>query len=224
MKSFERALFSEFLATFLFVLISCGTALFAMAFVGYIGVALTFGLTLVALCAIFEKTSGCHVNPAVSFGSFMAQKIDFKTFLSYSLVQIIGGLVAAGVILAISKTLPNCHEIQSFATNGYGPFSPGNFGFWGCAVAEVLMTFALVLVCLARSEQKSPSTLSLGAILTVGHFVALPITGAGLNPARSFGVAVVEGGAALGQVWFFFVMPFIGALLAALVHKLLNEK
>ena len=224
MKTFEKKLFSEFLATFLFVAIGCGTALFAMPFVSYTGVALTFGLAMITLYAIFEKASGCHINPAVSFGFFMAKKIDFKTFLSYALAQLIGGLAAAGILLLVFKSLLHCGALETFVTNGYGTLSPGHFGFWGCTLVEVLATFMLVMVYLTRASDKNTPIATFGAVVVAAHFFSLPVTGASLNPARSFGVAVIEGGVALQQVWFFFVMPMIGAYLASLLHKMINKK
>ena len=224
MNSLEKKLFSEFLGTFLFVTIGCGTALFAMSFVGYIGVAITFGMILLVLCAILEKISGCHLNPAVSFGFFLTKKIDFKTFLSYSLAQLIGGLIGAGSLLFLFKSLLHGGHLNTFVTNGHSHLSPGHFGFLGAMLVEIIATFILVLVYLERSADKNIPVFVVGAVVMAGHFFALPVTGASLNPARSFGVAIIEGGDALKQVWFFFVMPMTGALLAGLTHKLLHKK
>jgi aquaporin Z len=223
MNSLEKKLFAEFLGTFLLITVGCGTALFAMPFVGYIGVAFTFGLTVLALYSIFEKTSGCHINPAVSFGFFIANKIDFKTFLSYVLAQLIGGLMAASLLLIVFKSLMHTANINTFVTNGYSQLSPGHFGFHGAMLVEILATFILVLVYLEATVNKNMTALALGAAVVAAHFFALPVTGASLNPARSFGVAVIASGEALKQVWFFFVMPMVGAVLASLVHKLLNR-
>lgn len=224
MKNLEKKLFSEFLGTFLFVIIGCGTALFAMPFVSYTGVALTFGLTLMVVYTIFEKISGAHINPAVSFGFFLSKKLDFKTFLSYVLAQLIGGLFAAGILLIVFHSILHCNTIETFVTNGYGHLSPGHFGFWGCTLVEILATFVLVMIYLTRASDKNTSIASFGAVVIAMHFFSLPVTGASLNPARSFGVAVIEGGAALKQVWFFFVMPMIGAYLAVLINKVLSKK
>ncbi len=223
MNSLEKKLFAEFLGTFLLITVGCGTALFAMPFVGYIGVAFTFGLTILALYTIFEKTSGCHINPAVSFGFFITKKIDFKTFLSYTLAQLIGGLVGASLLLIVFKSLMHTTSVNTFVTNGYRYLSPGHFGFHGAMLVEIIATFIIVLVYLENTVNKNITALALGAAVVAANFFALPVTGASLNPARSFGVAVIEGGAALKQVWFFFVMPMIGAILAAITHKILNR-
>lgn len=225
MKSFEKQLFAEFLATFLFLLIGYGTSLFAMTYVGYIGVSITFGLTLIALYSLFEKVSGCHMNPAVSLSFLISKKISFKTFLSYTLSQLIGGLAAAGAILLLFKSLMHCGTLNTFATNGYGELSPHHFNLWGCALTEIIMTFMLCFAYLSRAtDPKNTQAFVLGSVVIVAHFFALPITGASLNPARSFGVAVVEGSYALHQVWFFFAMPMIGGVLASVVHRIFNAK
>jgi aquaporin Z len=225
MKSFEKQLFAEFLATFLFILIGCGTAFFAASYVGYMGIALTFGLALAALYSLFEKISGCHMNPAVTLSFWISKKIDFKTLLSYTLAQLIGSLAAAGMLVLIFKSLIHCGAFNTFATTGFGLLSPHHFGFWGCAFVEIMMTFLLCLAYLGRAtDSKNIPVGVLGAVVVVTHFFALPITGAGLNPARSFGVAVVEGSHALEQVWFFFVMPMIGGALASITHKLFSTK
>ncbi len=224
MKSFEKQLFVEFLATFLFLLIGCGTALFAMTYVGYMGVSLSFGVALLALYPLFERISGCHMNPAISLSFFVSKKIDFKTFLSYTLAQLIGGLAAAGMLFVLFKSLIHCGTLNTFATNGYGFLSPHHFNAWGCALVEIMMTFILCLVYLGRAaDPKNIQVGVLGAVVIAIHFFALPITGASFNPARSFGVAIIEGGHALNQVWFFFVMPMIGGILASIVHKILNK-
>ena len=142
--------------------------------------------------------------------------MDFTTFLSYVLAQLIGGLAAAGVLLLVFNSILHCGALETFVTNGYGHLSPGHFGLWGCALVEVLATFILVMVYLTRNSDKNTPIATFGAVVVAAHFFSLPITGASLNPARSFGVAVIEGGAALQQVWFFFVMPMVGAYLASL--------
>lgn len=224
MKPFEKQLLAEFFATFLCLTVACGTALFTMPFVGYLGVAMTFGLVTVALYSIFSKFSGCHMNPAVSLSFFIAKKIDFKTFLSYALTQLIAGLLAAGGLLLLFKSLMYCSNLSTFVTNGYNHLSPNHFGLWGCALVEILTTFMVCMAYLARSEDKTIPVFVLGATIVATHFFALPITGASLNPARSFGVAIVEGGEALKQVWFFFVMPMLGAFFAAYLHQAFYKK
>ncbi len=223
MSYLNKKLLSEFLGTFFLIFMGCGAALFAMKFVGYIGVALTFGVTLMALIYAFGPISGCHVNPAVSFGMLLAGRMDVKEFLMYVIAQLVGAFAAAGLLLLVLRGMFGCEFISTFATNGFGDLSPGGFNMTSGAIVEIVATFLLVFTVLVSSSDSKNSGftgLAAGAALVVAHFVALPVTGASINPARSFGVAMVENGEALKQLWFFFVMPMVGGLLAAVVYRL----
>ncbi len=225
MSNLNKKLLSEFLGTFLLIFVGCGTALFTMKFVGFFGVALAFGVTLMALIYALGPISGCHVNPAVSFGMLLSGRMDMKEFLSYVVVQLVGAFAAAGLLFLVLQGMFGCEFITTFATNGYGNFSPSGFNMTSGAIVEIVATFLLVLTILMTSSDAKHSSftgLAAGAALMVAHFVALPVTNASINPARSFGVALVDGGPALQQLWFFFVMPMIGGLLAAIVHRLMR--
>jgi aquaporin Z len=194
-----------------------------MKFVGYIGVAFAFGITLMALIYAFGPVSGCHINPAVSFGMLLSGRMDVKEFLMYVIAQLVGAFAAAGLLLLVLRGMFGCEFVNSFATNGFGEFSPGGFNMTSAAIIEIVATFLLVYTVLVTSSDSKNSSftgLAAGAALVVGHFLALPVTGASINPARSFGVALVENGEAIKQLWFFFVMPMVGGLLASLVYKL----
>jgi aquaporin Z len=223
MSFLNKKLISEFLGTFFLIFVGCGTALFTMKFVGYIGVAFAFGITLMALIYAFGPVSGCHINPAVSFGMLLSGRMDVKEFLMYVIAQLVGAFAAAGLLLLVLRGMFGCEFVNSFATNGFGEFSPGGFNMTSAAIIEIVATFLLVYTVLVTSSDSKNSSftgLAAGAALVVGHFLALPVTGASINPARSFGVALVENGEAIKQLWFFFVMPMVGGLLASLVYKL----
>ncbi|GAA1487524.1 aquaporin Z [Brachybacterium sacelli] len=227
---------AEFLGTFWLVFGGCGAAVLAAGFVnpdgthlgiGFLGVAFAFGLTVLTGAYALGHLSGGHFNPAVTFGVFLAGRIEAKAVLPYVLTQIVAGIVAAAVLFvvasgqsdfAIDPTAPG-----SFATNGYGELSPGGYSLLAALVLEIVLTAVFLWVILGTTDGRAPvgfAPLAIGLTLTIIHLVAIPVTNTSVNPARSLAVAVFNP-AALAQVWLFFLAPAIGAAIAGLSYKML---
>jgi aquaporin Z len=168
--------------------------------------------------------SGCHINPAVTLGLLIAKKFEGRFVLGYWVAQILGAIVAAACLLAIAKGGPNGYDptAMGFAANGYGSHSPGQYGLAAAALAEVILTFFLVLTVIGATDLKAPvgfAGLPIGLVLTLIHLVGIPVTNTSVNPARSIGPAIFVGGWALGQLWLFIIAPLIGSVLAAVVYR-----
>jgi aquaporin Z len=217
---------AEFLGTAVLVITGCGVALTNGLGTGYVGIALAFGLAIVALAYSIGNVSGCHVNPAVSLAMFINKKLTASEFVGYVVSQFIGAIVGAAVLVAIFGT-----EL-GLGTNGYGAASDVNVNAVGAIIAEVVLTFVFVFaICGVTSKEKygSVSGVVIGLSLTLVHLLGLPITGTSVNPARSFGPALlmaIFGGdsTALSQVWVFIVAPLVGGALAAVAYKLLDSE
>lgn len=224
MKSKHAA---ELFGTFWLVLGGCGTAVFAASHVGVLGVSLAFGLTVLSMAYAIGHISGCHLNPAVSVGLWAGGRLDGKELPGYIISQVLGAIVAAGVILLIAKQGPGGYDAaaKGLAANGYGDHSPGKYGMLGGLIAEALLTFVFLMVILGvTSKRASPgfAGLAIGLCLTLIHLISIPITNTSVNPARSTGPALFVGGWALGQLWLFWVAPIAGAFLAGHVHRRLE--
>ncbi len=224
----DRRLLAEFLGTFWLVLGGCGTAVLAGSEVGFLGVALAFGLTVLTGAYAFGHVSGGHFNPAVTLGLFAAGKADARDLLPYIAAQVVGGLVAAAVLAAIATGLDGFSITESgFATNGYGDRSPGGYSLVAGLVTEVVLTAAFLLVILGSVRRSLPDgfpPVAIGLALTLIHLISIPVTNTSVNPARSIAPAVFVGGDALAQLWLFIVAPIVGAMLAgALPGALLAE-
>ncbi len=215
---------AEFLGTLFVVLIGCGTAVVAGSSIGTLGIAFAFGLALAAAHSITGSISGGHLNPAVSFAFWLQKKLDAKDFLFYVLSQLTGAILAGIVIYTLMMDKADFN--QTFYTNGFGIHSPGGFTLLAGGVAEVLMTtfFVLTFLTVTRSKGDASSSILIGATTLVSYLFLTPFTNGSINPARSFGVALLEGGEALNQVWFFFLAPFLGAALAVFLERLLTKK
>lgn len=218
---------AELIGTFVLVFGGCGTAVLAGDHVGYLGVALAFGLTLLAMAYAIGPISGCHINPAVTLGLLLSGKIDRKDVLGYIVGQVLGGILAAIVLLLILKGLPGGYDPSAagFAANGYGDHSPGKFSMSSAFLVEVVLTFLLVFTVLGSTDVKAPvgfAGLPIGLVLVLIHLVGIPVTNTSVNPARSISQAVFVGGWALGQLWLFIVAPILGAVIASLVFKTLG--
>jgi aquaporin Z len=216
------------------VLGGCGAAVFAAEFgaglgIGLLGVSFAFGLTVVTGAYALGHISGGHFNPAVTIGLAAAKRFDRREVPGYILAQIVGALVAAGLLWVMLEGKPGFDSSGNFlAANGFGKGgaadgfgSPGGYGLGACVVAEVVMTFIFLLVILGITDRRAPAgfaPLGIGLCLTLIHLISIPITNTSVNPARSIGPAVFTGGQALVQLWLFIVAPIVGALLAALVH------
>lgn len=225
----KNKVLAEFIGTFWLVLGGCGTAIFAGGSVGFLGVAIAFGLTVVAMAYGIGHISGAHLNPAVSVGVFMNGRMCAKDLAGYVIAQILGGFVAAAVLFFIAKQCGM--EIGGFAANGYGEAFAGAAGYQrisaaGAFVVEALLTFVFLMVILGATDKRAPQGLAgvaIGLTLTLIHLISIPLTNTSVNPARSISQAIFaqDGGVALSQLWLFIVAPIVGAILAGLCYKCL---
>ncbi|HWA02365.1 MAG TPA: aquaporin Z [Rhizomicrobium sp.] len=222
----SRALVAEFIGTFWLVLGGCGAAVLAAGVpdvgIGYAGVALAFGLTVLTGAYALGHISGAHFNPAVTFGLFVAGRFPAKNVLPYWVSQVLGGLAAGGVLCVIASGMAGFDPSAGFASNGYGEHSPQGYSMLSGAVCEIVMTFMFLIVILGATSYREPAgfaPLAIGLALTLIHLISIPVTNTSVNPARSMGVAVYQGGWAIAQLWFFWVMPLIGAGLGGIVQR-----
>jgi aquaporin Z len=215
---------AEFVGTFVLVFASCGAAVIAGEVIGFLGVSLAFGLSLMAMVYAIGPISGCHVNPAVTLGIILCKKMDAKYAPGYMLAQVLGAIAAAAVLMAIVQGAPDGYDatVAGFAANGYGEYSPGRYSMTAALITEIVLTFILVYTVLAATDIRAPvgfAGVAIGFVLTVVHLVGIPITNTSVNPARSIGPAIFVGGWAMTQLWLFIVAPFIGAAIAAAVYR-----
>ncbi len=223
----SKRLGAEFFGTFWLVLGGCGSAVFAAAFpdvgIGLLGVSLAFGLTVLTMVYAVGGISGGHFNPAVSLGLWAGGRFPAKEIIPYIIAQVIGAIVATAVIYFIASGKADFEmKAGALATNGYGEHSPGGYSYMAGLLAEISMTFFFLFIILGATDKRAPAGfagIAIGLALTLIHLVSIPITNTSVNPARSTGPALFEGGIALGQIWFFWVMPIIGAVLAGFVYK-----
>lgn len=221
---FIKKLVAEFFGTFWLVLGGCGSAVLAAGFpelgIGFVGVSLAFGLTVLTIAYSLGHISGAHLNPAVTIGLWMGGRVPAKDILPYVVAQIIGGIAAAAVLFVVATG--NGNEIGSFAANGYGEHSPGGYSMFAAIVSELVMTFMFVLIILGATDSRAPkgfAGIAIGLALTLIHLITIPVTNTSVNPARSISQAVFVGDWALSQLWLFIVVPIAGALLAGMVYK-----
>jgi aquaporin Z len=217
---------AEGIGTFILVLGGVGTAVLAGDFMGTLGVAFAFGLTLLVLVYVIGPISGCHVNPAVTIGMLAARKISPMAAVGYIVAQCVGAILAAGAVWIIADAGPFGYSaaLQGLGSNGYGAHSPAGFGTGGVFLAEVLLTGLLMFTFLGVTHVKSPvgfAGIAIGFVLAVCHLVSIPVDNTSVNPARSLGTAVYQGGWAMDQLWLFIVAPIIGAVVASLAHQFL---
>jgi aquaporin Z len=218
---------AEFIGTFWLVLGGCGSAVLAAGFpglgIGFSGVALAFGLTVLTGVYALGAVSGGHFNPAVSVGLWAGGRFPGGQLLPYIIVQVLGGIVAAGVLYVIATGKPGFDMVASgFAANGYGEHSPGKYSLLAGLVCEIVMTFMFLVVILGATHPRAPvgfAGLAIGLALTLIHLISIPVTNTSVNPARSTAPALFVGGWALGQLWLFWVAPIIGALLAGWIYR-----
>ncbi|MBV9044597.1 MAG: aquaporin Z [Alphaproteobacteria bacterium] len=223
----SRRACAEFFGTFWLVFGGCGSAVLAAAFpqfgIGFVGVALAFGLTLLTMAYTIGPISGCHINPAVTFGLFLAKRFPGRDVIPYWIAQILGAIVAAGVLYWIASGKPGFVAGQ-FASNGYAALSPGHYGMASALVAEIVLTFVFLMVILGATERRAPvgfAGLAIGLVLTLIHLISIPIDNTSVNPARSTGPAIFAGSAELSQLWLFWIAPLIGGGLAGLIYPML---
>jgi aquaporin Z len=225
----QKKLAAEFFGTFWLVFCGCGSAVLAAAFpdlgIGFYGVALAFGLTVVTMVYAVGGISGGHFNSAVSVGMVVGGRMPASDLVGYIIAQVIGAIVAAAVLYVIASGKADFSP-GSFAANGYGDLSPGKYSLLACLIMEVVMTGFFVFIILATTSPKAAAgfaPLAIGLTLTLIHLVSIPVTNTSVNPARSTGVALFAQTGALGQLWLFWVAPIVGAALGALVWKTLFE-
>lgn len=225
-----KKLIAEFFGTLWLVLGGCGSAVLAAAFpdlgIGFAGVALAFGLTVVTMAYAIGHISGCHLNPAVSIGLWAGGRFDAKELLPYIAAQVLGGIAGAGILFLIASGKSG-FELGSFAANGYGEHSPDGYGLTSVLVSEVVMTFMFLMVILGATHSKAPkgfAGLAIGLALTLIHLISIPVSNTSVNPARSTSQAVFVGDWALGQLWLFWLAPIVGAILAGLVYKYMSPE
>lgn len=225
-----KKLVAEFIGTLWLVLGGCGSAVLAAGFpelgIGFVGVSLAFGLTVITMAYAIGHISGCHLNPAVSIGLWVGGRFEGKELVPYIVAQVLGGL-AGGLLLYIIASGQPGFELGGFAANGYGEHSPGGYGMLSALVIEVAMTFIFLFVILGATYSKAPrgfAGLAIGLCLTLIHLISIPVTNTSVNPARSTSQALIVGDWAIGQLWLFWVAPIAGAILAGIVYKALSPE
>ena len=219
---------AELVGTFWLVLGGCGSAVLAAAFpelgIGFVGVALAFGLTVLTMAFAIGHISGCHLNPAVSVGLWAGGRFPGTQLLPYIVAQVVGGLIAGGVLYLIASGKPGFDLV---ASNGYGAHSPGGYSLTAALVCEVVMTMMFVVVILGATDKRAPAGLApiaIGLCLTLIHLISIPVTNTSVNPARSTAVALYVGGWAVEQLWLFWLAPMVGALLGAGVYRVIGRE
>ncbi len=215
---------AEFIGTFWLVFGGCGSAVLAAAFpslgIGFLGVALAFGLTLLTMAFAIGHISGCHINPAVTVGLVIGKRFPASELWAYVVAQVAGGIVASSVLYVIATGKPG-FELGGFACNGYAEHSPGGYSMVSCLVAEVVLTFMFLMIIQGATDRRAPAgfaPIPIGLGLTLIHLIGIPVTNLSVNPARSTGPAVFVGGWALGQLWLFWLAPIVGAAIAGIVY------
>jgi aquaporin Z len=224
----SRRAIAEFFGTFWLVFGGCGSAVLAAAFpalgIGFVGVALAFGLTVLTMVYAIGHISGGHLNPAVSVGLCVGKRFPASDLPAYIAAQVLGAIAGAGVLYVIASGRAGFDVSAGFASNGYGAHSPGGYSLLAAAVAEVVLTFMFLFVILGATDRRAPqgfAGIAIGLALTLIHLVSIPVTNASVNPARSTAPAIFVGGWALAQLWLFWVAPIAGAVLAGIVYPAL---
>jgi len=220
---------AEFIGTFWLVLGGCGAAVLAAKFpdtgIGFLGVALAFGLSLLTMAYAVGHISGGHFNPAVTLGLYTARRIPTADVTPYIIAQVVGAIAGAFVLYIIASGKAGFSLADGFASNGYGAHSPGGYSLLACFVAEVILTFMFLMIILGITDRRAPqgfAPLAIGLALTVIHLISIPVTNTSVNPARSTGPALFAGGWAISQLWLFWVAPLVGGILAGLTYPALS--
>jgi aquaporin Z len=224
--SLSRRMTAELIGTFWLVLGGCGSAVLAAGFprtgIGFAGVALAFGLTLLTMAYAIGHISGCHINPAVSVGLWAGGRFPAGEVVPYIVAQVVGGFLAAGVLYVIANGTAGFDVHAGFASNGYGAHSPGGYGLGAAVLCEVVMTLMFLFVIMGATDKRVPAgfaPIPIGLVLTLIHLISIPVTNTSVNPARSTGPALFVGGWALQQLWLFWLAPIVGAALGGLLYR-----
>tara|TARA_R110000744_G_scaffold47892_1_gene105073 strand:+ start:72 stop:764 length:693 start_codon:yes stop_codon:yes gene_type:complete len=225
-----KKLIAEFIGTLWLVLGGCGSAILAAGFpelgIGFVGVSLAFGLTVITMAYAIGHISGCHLNPAVTIGLWAGGRFDGKEVLPYVISQVIGGITGAAILFLIASGTPD-FVIGDFAANGYGEHSPGGYELSSALMIEVAMTFIFLFVILGSTYTKAPrgfAGLAIGLCYTLIHLISIPVTNTSVNPARSTSQALFVGDWAIDQLWLFWFAPIIGAILAGILYKIISPE
>lgn len=225
-----KKLVAEFIGTMWLVLGGCGSAVLAAAYpelgIGFVGVSIAFGLTVLTMAYAIGHVSGCHLNPAVSIGLWIGGRFDKKELLPYIVAQVLGGLAGACILYTIASGKAG-FELGGFAANGYGEHSPAGYSMLSALVTEVAMTFMFLIIILGATHSSAPkgfAGIAIGLGLTLIHLISIPVTNTSVNPARSTSQAIFAGGWAVEQLWLFWLAPIAGAILAGLVYKYLSPE
>lgn len=222
---------AEFFGTFWLVLGGCGSAVLAAAFpnvgIGLLGVSLAFGLTVLTMAFAIGHISGCHLNPAVSFGLWAGGRFPAGELLPYIVAQVLGAIAAGGVLYLIASGKADFNLSAGFASNGYGTHSPGGYSLLAALITEVVMTMMFLLVILGATDKRAPkgfAPIAIGLCLTLIHLISIPVTNTSVNPARSTGVALFAGDWAVSQLWLFWVAPIIGGIIGAMIYRFIGRE
>lgn len=222
---------AEFLGTFWLVLGGCGSAVLAAAFpevgIGLHGVSLAFGLTVLTMAFAIGHISGCHLNPAVSIGLWAGGRFPANQLLPYIVAQVLGAVVAGGVLYLIASGAAGFDVSKGFASNGYGAHSPGGYSMMAALLTEVVMTMFFLIIIMGATDPRAPAGLApiaIGLALTLIHLISIPVTNTSVNPARSTGVALIVGDWAVAQLWLFWLAPIVGAVLGAGAYRLIASE
>ncbi len=216
---------AELIGTFVLVFIGCGSAVIAGGHIGFLGISFAFGISVLAMAYAIGPISGCHINPAITIAMLVAGKISAKDTVGYIIAQVLGAILGAAVLMVIAKGMVG--YAGGLGTNGYGELSPDKYSMQSAIIAEIVLTFIFLMVIFGSTAKNAApgfAGLAIGLSLTIIHLVGIPIDGTSVNPARSFGPALLAGGEALSQVWVFIVAPIIGGILAAIVWKLIGRE
>jgi aquaporin Z len=226
-----RKYVAESFGTFWLVLGGCGSAVLAAAFpevgIGLLGVSLAFGLTVLTMAFAIGHISGCHLNPAVSIGLWAGGRFPGKEVVPYIISQVIGGVVAGGILYLIASGKAGFDLAGGFASNGFGEHSPGGYSMVAALITEVVMTMMFLIIIMGATDKRAPTGLApiaIGLGLTLIHLISIPVTNTSVNPARSTGVALYVGGWAISQLWLFWIAPIVGAVLGATVYKFIGKE
>lgn len=229
--SLSKKLGAEFVGTFWLVLGGCGSAVLAATFpetgIGFVGVSLAFGLTVLTMAYAIGHISGCHLNPAVSVGLWIGGRFPASELAPYIFAQVAGAVVGAGVLYVIASGTAGFSLDDGFASNGYGAHSPGQYGLGAALVCEIVMTFVFLVIILGATDRRAPAgfaPIAIGLGLALIHLISIPVTNTSVNPARSTGPAIFVGGWALAQLWLFWIAPVVGAALAGVAYRWLGDE